>query len=157
MPLTLRFTRLSDELHRFEYVRADGTGEALDLETAAYLARDLARYAVESTAGLRGSFYGLLDRIGGYAELSLGAGGLGGEAQLTEIAVAVLAAASDGEFDAQASAETIAGYFADLDLRAPRWLTADFIAAVGERLQGLTAQWAATSPGKTMELTFDPG
>ena len=53
--LTLRFTRLSPDLHRFEYRRADQTGEALELETRSFLFHDLLHYALENEAQLRGS------------------------------------------------------------------------------------------------------
>ena len=35
--LTVRFTRLQDDRHRFEYLRPDGTGEALELDGAVVL------------------------------------------------------------------------------------------------------------------------
>ena len=68
--LTLRFTRVSPTRHRFEYRRADGTGEAIEMETRSLLTHDLLHYAVESEAHLKGSFYGILGKIGGYEELS---------------------------------------------------------------------------------------
>jgi len=83
--LALRFTRVSADEHRFEYLRPDGTGEAFDLETLGLLFHDLLHFAVETEAGLRGSFYGLLAKVGGYAELSVGGGAaLGGEIAITE-------------------------------------------------------------------------
>jgi hypothetical protein len=83
--LVLRFTRVSPDRHRFEYRRADGTGEAIEMETRSLLAHDLVHYAVESEAGLKGSFYGILGRIGGYEELSIAGGAaLGGEIAITE-------------------------------------------------------------------------
>jgi hypothetical protein len=154
MALTLRFTPLSPTHYRFDYARADGTGEALELETESFLTRDLLRYAVESQAGLRGSFYGLLDRIGGYAELSLGAGGLGGEVQLTEMIVQPLLSALD-EPKAETPAAAVNELFEDMDLRPPRWLTPAFVEAVRDRMVQLTRQWNATPPGETMTLTFD--
>jgi hypothetical protein len=155
MVLTLRFTRLSPAHHRFEYRRADGSGEVLELETRSFLVHDLLHYAVESEAGLRGSFYGLLDRIGGYAELSVSVGGLGGEAQLTEMIVGPLTSTLDSELDADALISAISGYFDDMDLRPPRWFTPAFVAAVRERMRRLEGQWKATPFGEAMVLTFD--
>jgi hypothetical protein len=156
MALTIRLTRVSPTHHRFEYVRADGAGEALDLVTREFLTHDLVHFAVESEAGLRGSFYGLLDRIGGYAELSLDGAALGGEAQLTEMVVGPLQNAIGPELDATAVAERIAGFMRDMDLRPPRWLTGAFIDAVRERMRRLQGEWKATPLGGTMELVFDP-
>src|SRR5690606_17606265 len=58
--MLIRFTRLTNERHRFEIVRDDGTREAHDLETRSTLAHDLTHYAVEIEVGLRGAFYGRL-------------------------------------------------------------------------------------------------
>jgi hypothetical protein len=155
--LILRFTRVSPTHHWFEYIRADGSGEALELETRSFLTHDLLHYAVESEAGLRGSFYGLLDRVGGYAELSVNAGGLGGEVQLTEMIVGPLSSALEGALDPAAFVEAVCGYFADMDLRAPRWFTPGFVEAVRERMRRLIGQWKATPFGEAMELTFETG
>jgi hypothetical protein len=155
--LTIRLTRVSPTHHRFEYLRADGTGEALELVTREFLTHDLVHFAVESEAGLRGSFYGLLDRIGGYAELSLAGAALGGEAQLTEMVVGPLQNAVGPELDAADVAERITDFMRDMDLIPPRWLTAEFIDAVRERMRRLQGQWNATPFGGTMELVFEPG
>src|ERR1700685_949420 len=89
--LTLRFTRISPDRHRFEYRRADGTGEAIEMETRSLLTHDFVHYAVESEARLRGSFYGILAKIGGYQELSVNGGAaLGGEIAITERIVGAL-------------------------------------------------------------------
>lgn len=157
MPLTIRLTRISPTHHRFEYVRADETGEALELVTREFLTHDLVHFAVETEAGLRGSFYGLLDKIGGYAELSLDGGALGGEARLTEMVVGPLQNAVGPELDAAAIAERITGFMRDMDLRPPGWLTGDFIGAVRERMRRLQGEWKATPFGEAMELVFDPG
>ena len=99
--LTLRFTRLSDDRHRFEYCRADGSGEAIEMESGSLLVHDLLHYAVESEAGLRGSFYGVLAKIGGYEELAIAGGAaLGGEIAITErVAAAVGEAITEDELD----------------------------------------------------------
>ena len=156
MALTIRLTRISPTHHRFEYVRADGTGEALELVTREFLTHDLVHFAVESEAGLRGSFYGLLDKVGGYAELTLAGQALGGEAQLTEMVVGPLQNAISPELDAAAIADRISTFMRDMDLRPPRWLTGAFIDAVRERLRRLQGEWKATPFGGTMELVFEP-
>ena len=156
MALTIRLTRISPTHHRFEYVRADGTGESLDLVTREFLTHDLVHFAVETEAALRGSFYGLLDKIGGYAELTLDGAALGGEAQITEMVVGPMQTSVGPELDAAVVAARIAGFMRDMDLRPPRWLTGDFLEAVRERMRRLQGQWKATPFGETMELVFDP-
>jgi hypothetical protein len=154
--LILRFTRLSDEAHRFEYRRPDATGETLDLETASVLFHDLLHFAVESEAGLNGSFYGLVAKIGGYAELSVNGGAaLGGEIAVTERVVAALAeAVRDDGADAGAVADQARADFELYGERAPRWLTADFVARATDCMRELEGRWRATSVGETMALRF---
>jgi hypothetical protein len=154
--LILRFTRVSPTHHRFEYRRPDGTGEAVEMETRSLLFHDLLHYAVETEARLRGSFYGILGKIGGYEELSVAGGAaLGGEVAITERVVGALTGAlraeglDDETFVAQASE------FLDIHQeRAPRWFTPTFVAAVRERMRQLTGRWKATPFGETMELVF---
>jgi hypothetical protein len=155
--LILRFTRVSPTHHRFEYRRPDGTGEAVEMESRSLLFHDLLHYAVESEANLRGSFYGILGKIGGYEELSVAGGAaLGGEVAIAERVVGALTGAlraeqlDDAAFLAQAS-ELLDIY----DERAPRWFTPSFVAAVRERMRQLTGRWKATPFGETMELVFD--
>ena len=58
--MIVRLTKLSDERHRFEAWRDDGSHEAADLETRSLLLHDLVHYAVESRAGLARGFFGCL-------------------------------------------------------------------------------------------------
>ena len=157
MSLALRFTRVSPTHHRFEYRREDGTGEAVEMETRSLLFHDLLHYAVESEARLKGSFYGILGRIGGYEELSLAGGAaLGGEVAITERVVGALTGAlKDEELDDAAFVAEVADFLEVYDERAPRWLTPAFIGAVRERMRQLLGRWKATPFGETLELTFE--
>lgn len=154
--LTLRFTRLSPTHHQFEYRRPDGSGETIEMETRSFLGHDLVHYAVESEAGLRGSFYGLLAKIGGYEELTVNGGAaLGGEVAITERIVGALQdALKDEALEAGAFAAAMADYLELYDERPPRWLTHEFVTRVRERLRQLNGRWNATPFGETMELTF---
>jgi hypothetical protein len=134
--LTLRFTRISPTHHRFDYRREDGTGEAR----------------------LKGSFYGILAKIGGYEELAVNGGAaLGGEIAITERVVgAVTGALNDEALGDEAFIERVGEYLDLFEEKAPRWFTPKFMAAVRERLRQLTGRWKATPFGQTMELIFDP-
>jgi hypothetical protein len=156
MSLTLRFTRISPTRHRFEYRREDGSGEAIVMETKSLLLHDLVHYAVESEAGLKGSFFGILERIGGYEELSLtGGAALGGEVAITERVVAALQGArKSDDLDAEGFARRVGAFLELYDERAPRWLTPAFVRAVRERMRQLEGRWKATPFGATMELEF---
>ncbi len=68
--MIVKLTKISPTHHRFEYVRADGTGEKLELETKTFLYHDLLHFAVESEAGLKNSFYGLLEKKEDYTALT---------------------------------------------------------------------------------------
>jgi hypothetical protein len=154
--LTLRFTRVSPTHHRFDYRRPDGSGEAIEMETRSFLFHDLLHYAVESEAGLRGSFYGILGKIGGYEELSVAGGAaLGGEIAITERVVGALASAQqDEDLDAEDFVAQVTEYLDVYEERAPRWFTPAFIAAVRERMRQMMGRWKATPSGETMELQF---
>ena len=154
--LALGFTRVSPTHHRFEYRREDGSGEAIEMETRSLLTHDLLHYAVESEADLKGSFYGILDRIGGYEELSVNGGAaLGGEVAITERVVGALTGAlQDETLDADAFAEQVTEFLDIYDERAPRWFTPAFVLAVRERMRQLLGRWKATPFGETMTLQF---
>ena len=126
------------------------------MESRSLLLHDLTHYAVESEAGLRGSFYGLLARIGGYEELTVNGGApLGGEVAITERVVGALQSAQKaGDFDETVFASAMAEYLELYDERPPRWLTPKLLARVRERLRQLNGRWKATPFGETMELTF---
>ena len=154
--LRIRLTKASAEQHRFQYLRPDGTGEAFELETRSFLFHDLLHFAVESEAGLQGSFYGLLAKVGGYAELSLAGGAaLGGEIAITERVVGALTGAFRTEgLDAEAFVEQASEYLDVYDERAPRWFTPAFVLAIKQRMADLQGRWRATPFGETMELSF---
>ena len=48
--MLIRLTRLTNDRHRFEILRNDGTHESHELETRSTLLHDLAHYAVETEA-----------------------------------------------------------------------------------------------------------
>jgi hypothetical protein len=154
--MTLRFTRVAPDRHRFEYRLPNGDGEAIELETRSTLYHDLLHYAVETEAGLRGSFYGLLAKVGGYAELVVNGGAaLGGEVAITEAVVGALTGAFKADaLESDSFIREFNDYVALLDMRSPRWLTAAFVEAVRERIGALEGRWRATPFGETMQLSF---
>jgi hypothetical protein len=154
--LILRFTRLSPDQYRFEHRLADGTGEVFELEGEAQLFRDLLYFVVETEAGLQGSFYGLVARIGGYAELAVAGGhALGGEMAITTRVVEALAEAlPEVGLDDEAFAEEAAANLTFFDDRPPRWFTPDFARKARARMADLADRWLATPVGETLELSF---
>lgn len=155
--LVIRLTRVSPTHHRFEYRRPDGSGETIEMETRSLLFHDLLHFAVETEAGLRGSFYGVLAKIGGYEELSVAGGtALGGEIAITERVVGALTGAlrSEADLDAEGFVAQVTEFLDVYEERAPRWLTPGFVLAVRERMRALEGRWKATPFGEAMELEF---
>ncbi|MBX4210679.1 hypothetical protein KW783_01780 [Candidatus Parcubacteria bacterium] len=70
--LTVRFTKISPTHHEFEYIRPDGSGEKVKLESKTFLLHDFIHYAIESEAKLENSFYGLLAKGAKISDLSDG-------------------------------------------------------------------------------------
>jgi len=153
--LVIRLTRISPTHHRFEYRRPDGSGEVIEMETRSTLLHDLLHFALETEAGLRGSFYGILARIGGYEELKVAGGAaLGGEVAITERIVGALSAALKEDIASGAFVERMREYSQDLGEPAPRWLTPALVDAVRERMRRLEGEWKAIPFGQTLELVF---
>jgi hypothetical protein len=155
--MLIRFTRLTNDRHRFEVVRDDGTSEAHELETRSALAHDLAHYAVEVEGGLSRSFYGRLARGMRYAELtSMPLEDT--EAMETERVVVMLQdafkTADRVKPDPQRILSKLASIFDSTADDCPAWLTRDVMARMIERLRRVQGQWRATPFHQTLELKF---
>jgi hypothetical protein len=155
--MLIRFTRLTNDRHRFEVVRDDGTSEAHELETRSALAHDLAHYAVEVEGGLRQSFYGRLARGTRYAEM-ITTSPEGPEAMETERVVVMLQDAfkttDRGTPDPERIFARLASIFGSTSDGCPGWLTRDVMARMIERLRRVQGQWRATPFHQTLELKF---
>ena len=149
--LTIRLTRLSATHHRFEALRPDGSRWARELETKSLLRHDLTHFALESEAGLKHSFYGLLARGGDYDAVGQP---LEGEALETERVVGPLQTAAKGDVDASAFVARLVDYHHSIGEAPPAWLSADVIRRAAARLKQLEGQWSATPFGETMTLEF---
>ena len=155
--MLIRFTRLTNERHRLEFVRDDGTSEARELETRSALLHDLVHYAVETEAGLEASFYGQL--AGGKTYEALTAEPSDDpEAMQTEAVVARIQGLAKNNawsrVDPGSVAESIAAGFRALESTPPTWLTGDLIDRVRDRLRRVQGRWRATPFHQTLELDF---
>jgi hypothetical protein len=155
--MLIRLTRLTNERHRLEFVRDDGTSEARELETRSALLHDLVHYAVETEAGLEASFYGQL--AGGKTYEALTAEPSDDpEAMQTEAVVARIQGLAKNNawsrVDPGSVAESIAAGFRALESTPPTWLTADLIDRVRDRLRRVQGRWRATPFHQTLELDF---
>jgi len=153
----IRLTRLTNDRHRFEIVRDDGTRESHELETRSTMLHDLAHYAVETEAALDNSFYGRLAQGITYEELTVLPPPTP-EVMQTEVVVALMQNSfKDGrspKTDAEQCARDIAAGFRSTGGEPPAWLTPDFIARARACLRRVQGQWRATPFHETMELEF---
>lgn len=151
--LKIRLTKLSNERHRIEFVRAGGRADAAELETRSCLLHDLVHFAVESEADLKRSFYGQIAAGRLYAEMAAEPP-RGGEAMLTERIVVMLTKCAKDE----ATPEQFVAAMHDrtnVPLEpTPEWVSLDFARRALERLRQVRGAWKATPFGQTLELTF---
>lgn len=155
--MLIRFTRLTNERHRVEFVRDDGTRETHEMETRSALLHDLVHYAVESEAGLTASFYGRLAAGETYEGL-LASPPPDAEAMQTEGVVGRIQGIAKNDswssFEPASLAAAIAAGSRALGAEPPAWLTADLLVRVRERLRRVQGQWRATPFHQTLTLEF---
>jgi hypothetical protein len=148
--LIVRLTRLSNERHRFEYRRPDGSGEEVEMETGGLLTLDLAHFAVESEAGLQDGVYGRLARGGWYAALpQMGTG----TPHIERVAAVFQGAAATGAVATDPWAR-LGESFAAREETIPDWMNEALAWRIHEQLQSLLGAWRAMSLGETLELHF---
>jgi hypothetical protein len=156
--LLIHLTRLSNDRHRVEFVRDDGTREAREMETRSALIHDFVHYAVETEAGLNASFYGRIARGESYEALAEATAEP--EALHTERVVARIQGLAKNDawsnVDPQGFVESMAAGFRSVGEEPPAWLTADLVVRVRERLRRVQGQWRATTFHQTLVLEFPP-
>ena len=155
--MQIRLTRLTNERHRIEFVRDDGTREAHELETRSALLHDLVHFAVETEAGLRASFYGRLASGETYDALTTVPPATFEAMQTEHVVVRVQSIAKSDKWsdvDPDGFAQSIAASFRSVEHEPPPWLNGDLIARVRERLRRVQGQWRATPFHQALALEF---
>jgi hypothetical protein len=155
--MLIRLTRLTNERHRLELVRADGTREARELETRSSLLHDLVHYAVETEAGLNASFYGQLASGRTYEALTMEPSGDPEAMQTEQVVVRIQGIAKNdrwSEVDPESLAQSIIAGCRLLGQEPPTWLNGELIVRVRERLRRVQGQWRATPFHRTLVLEF---
>jgi hypothetical protein len=161
--MKIRLTKLSDVQHRLTVIRDDGSVESSDLVSRSFLLHDFIHYAVETTAGLRQSFWGLL--ASGKTLPELGAAmerpveGYPPELMLSEPATteAIVGCFTGLAHDRATPAEAVDAarrLFGAQERPLPAWLTEAFATIVKETLRRLKGEWKSVPYGATMELSF---
>lgn len=143
-------------------VRDDGSTIYAKPRQGEFFARhDLMHYAVESTLGLRQSFFGLI--AAGWSIDTFGQPGatakLPDEAKLTEFIVGQLA--QEAAFEAPTSADDFNSVLATTVAQtgrgatmAPRSLSEDELSRIRELFARLLARYLALGPGESLEVAF---
>jgi hypothetical protein len=155
--MQIRFTKKPNPPHVLTCVRDDGSVTRAAVEPA-FIVHDLTHYAVETTLGLRDSFYALLAR--GWDIQSFDVPGatkrldIPAEAQTTEFLVGLLQTEQltgepRGDFNAEVrNAVERAGHTA----REP--ISDDDLARIRECIAEIIHQWRGLPVGETLELTW---
>jgi hypothetical protein len=155
--MQILLTRLTDDQHRLEIVRADGSSEALTLETRSCLLHDLLHLAVESEAGFESGFWGCLARGKTLADMNDRTGEAmkehAADMATIEQAVGALTGAAKG-VEAAVVMEGLHRWLEAQERQPPPWLDVAFIIRVQERMRRLMGHWRATRHGQTMAVTW---
>ena len=155
--MQIRFTRLTNERHRLEFIRADGTSETHELETRSTLLHDLVHFAVETEAQPKASFYGRLASGTTYETLLIEPP-TSPEAMQTEVVVGRIQGIAKNDawsgIDPISLAESMAASFRAVGQEPPVWLTGELLVRVRERLRRVQGQWRATPFRQTLALEF---
>jgi len=155
--MDIRLTKLTDDQHRLEIVRADGSREAVTLETRSMLMHDLLHLAVESDARCDTGFWGCLARGKTLADMNDRSGRsmseYAGEMAIIEQVVGGLTGATKGA----PAAAMLAGLGQWVEAQGrtlPAWLDEPFITRVQQRMRALVGHWRATRHGETMVVRW---
>jgi hypothetical protein len=147
-------TKLSDQRHALELVRADGSRERVELVTREALFHDLLHFAVESTLPTQGGFWGTLASGKTMADLNDRSGESVKEnadtLYLVERIVGVMSSVVGMPVD-QAFAKLV--WFSESQgQEPPDWCTRSFVAEVCELMRQLQGRWKATPYGESMAI-----
>lgn len=155
--LQVRLTAITNDRHRIDMTRPDGSVTSTDLETRSTLFHDLVHFAVETEAGLADSFFGRVAK--GQDPASLTQTGMNDqstdELAMTERVIGPLQGwLQHRRGSAQDFVTTLGSYLQSLGQSCPRWLEATLIERVAEKVRHLQGHWQGTKHGETMQLTF---
>lgn len=156
--LRLSLTRNSPTHHKLQFVRPDGTGETLELETKTFLFHDLLHFAIETEAKLQNSFYGMLARGELYATLKKENDPMNtpqtGEIGVTERIVGGLTGYLKKGPDDDEFMDMMENLCNATGEHVPEYFTKQFLKQIKERMRKLQGEWSSTKFGEIMELTF---
>jgi hypothetical protein len=156
--MRILLTKISDERHALEIVRADATRERVELTSREFLFHDLLHYAVESALGTEGGFWGALAAGKTLADLNDRTGAAMAERAAAiagvEVVVGMMTGVVKSNKPATEVLEPVRGYLEALGQEAPAWCNTEFVDDVRERMRRLLGRWNAVPYRATMELPW---
>jgi len=149
-------TKLSDDSHRVEIIRADDSRDSIELVTREALTHDFLHYAVETSMPTQRGFWGTLASGKTFDDLNDRSGAAvrenAEELMTVEGAVGVMTGVFDLPGD-QGLAKL--RWFSETQNRPPPdWCNARFVREVRECMRRLRGRWRATNFGQSMEIDW---
>ena len=156
--LRILLTKISDERHALEVVRAGGDRERVEFVSREFLFHDLLHYAVESELGTQGGFWGALASGRSLSDLNDPTGaamqGLSGPIAGIEVIVGMMTGAVKSTAPTEEVIASLRGYLEALSEASPVWCTAAFVDGVRERMRQILGRWKAVPYRGTMEIEW---
>ncbi len=157
MALRVEFQKTNNESHLVTFTRDSGVSESAVLVTRSFLFHDLLHFALETEAGLRNGFYGMLAQGMRYEELRNGDAFRAAES--TEIVhiervVGPLTGVVRGEVSIATFMSGIANIYDAYGEEVPQWVTPECIDKVIERMRKLLRDWERVAYGASLTLEF---
>lgn len=151
-------TRLTDERHRVEVIRADGTREKLELETRGVLLHDFVHYAIESIAGMTSGYFGTLAAGAALQQVNDRGATWDPDSQvgLAESIAGPMQDLVRGLSDSRAVLATLDRMFSATRKQRPEWISSIFIGQVEREYRRLDAAWKTTPAGGQLLLVWPP-
>ena len=157
--MRILLTRVSNQNHRLEVVRSDGSGDATELVTREALFHDLLHYAVESSLPTQRGFWGTLASGKTIADLNDRTGESVKDNAETLYRVEGIVGAMTGvvEMPADQALTRLEWFSESQNQQPPDWCNAAFVTEAVETMRQLQGRWRATRFGEPMELEWPDG
>lgn len=153
---TWLLTKKNHDEHFFRFIRDDATETSTVLETRSMLRHDFAHYAVESIAGLKQSFFGMLNAgidIDRFMDKKLPPP-ISHEALTTEMVSALLQSATSKDTTVSVLEERVVKGLETMGLQTPHYVTFENIKKMQLEFRLLFERWQVMKTGETMTLDW---
>lgn len=155
MKISLR--KLTNSTHELTVTRDDGSIDSVVCETRSSLVHDFTHLAVESEAGLKTGFWGLLAAGKTFEDLNDRTGesiaDMSDDILVIEAVVGCVQGIRKG-LSGDVILANLRMQGQGLGWTIPPWLTEDMLQGVQERLRRLVGHWKATRFGESMEVEW---